>query len=211
MSKIIGAGGLLLGLLLVGSGVATLPQQLSNRTPKTLSFAQFQKENPQSGHFKLTGATICLAESVWVENEISGEVGNIYSPVRSEDGAMLESLSEAPIKILVRIDDPKTRGIADKLVAYEKEKDPKKEAELGKWAEKNAENFWISRPIQGTLAEGIESLDSEEKSMIESSGLKLADDFVILQENTGPNFLATLGMFVVGLGLGFWGLRRISR
>ncbi len=210
MSQIIALAGILLGAGFAATGVVSGLEQLGNVTPWPLTFAQFQLQKPDKGNFRLSGATLCVPEALWIENKLSGDMGNIYVPARASATAMSDSSAEKPVLLLVKVDDPKISAMVAQVKKLDNAKTPKEQRDAAQWTLDNSAKLFVSRPIEGVLAEGFEALDSDEQRLIESSGTKLEKGFVILQENTKPQYGATIFMILAGLGLTGWGVLRLK-
>ncbi len=209
MSKIIGVAGLGLGACFLTVGAGTLAEQISNRAPKPISYAQFSAQKPTSGNYRISGATLCVADALLIENKLTGKTGNVYIPARAAKSAEADSLSEKSVFLLVRVDDPKIAATIREMQSLPDEKTPEGAVKSLQWLVNNQNKIYVARTFEGTLADGADGLDDEEKDLIESSDTKLEKPFVILQENTDPQFGFSLFSLTIGAGLCVWGIARM--
>ena len=197
--KLIGLFLVLLGLTLLPISALELRDNMATKAPTPLAWAQFVADKPEAGWFKVSGAQLEVADALWVEDTRNGEMGNIYVPARAAGN---ESDEEKPIEMLVRVDDPKIAQTVRELQEIDKGSD---EAAM-KYTLSHLEQLIVARPLVGTIAEGMDDVDSDDKNLIEKADITLASDFVILQEGEKPSLVARLIMLLVSIGLTALGL-----
>ena len=202
--KLIGLFLVLMGVVWAGMGGSELRDNMATRAPTPLAWAQFVAEKPSSGWFKVSGAQLDLTGALWIENRLTGEMGNVYVPARAA-GAALEfepTEVEPPTEMLVKVDDPKIIATVQELKKLETGTD---EAVMN-YVLGHAEQLFIERPLVGTLAEGFDAADSGDESTLRSAEDTLASDFVILQEGAKPDVGGRIFMLLGGLGVTLLGL-----
>lgn len=197
--KLIGLFILMMGLVWAVSGGAELKDNLAAKAPTALTWQQFLAEKPRAGWFKVTGAQLEVASGLWVEDILTGKMGNIYVPARVAGN---EAVEELPIEMLIKIDDPKIAATVRELKELDKGTD---EAAL-QYVLSHTEQLLIERPLVGTLADGFDEVDSGDKSAIQSAEVALDNDFVILQEGAKPDMGGRIFMLLGGIGLSLLGL-----
>lgn len=201
--KLIGLFLLLMGLIGAGTGAVELKENFATKTPTALTWPQFLEQKPKAGWFKVTGAQLDVPGGMWVEDIISGKMGNIYVPARAAGD---ESSDDAPIEVLVKVDNPKIAQMVKDLKQLDKGTDEATDEAAINYALSHAEQLIIEKPLVGTIAEGFDTVDSHEESVIRSSGVALADDFVILQENAKPDIGGRVFLLLGGIGVSLLGL-----
>lgn len=197
--KLIGIFILLMGLIWASIGGMELKELAAVKTPTALTWPQFLAQKPKVGWFTVSGAQLEVPDALWVENIVTGKMGNIYVPARAVGN---EDTDSPPIEMLVKIDDPKITQTVKELKELDKGTD---EAAL-KYALSHAEQLLVERTLTGTLADGFDAVDSSDESAIRSAGASLADDFVILQEGAKPDIGGRIFMLLGGIGLSLLGL-----
>lgn len=198
-SKLLGVFLLLMGIIVLPMAAIELKDGLAAKKPTPLTWKQFGNEKPKSGWFKITGAQLDVVNVVWVESIVTGKMGNIYVPARAAND---EGVEDTPIEMLVKINDPKIAATVQELKKLDKGTD---EAAM-KYVLSHAEQLIIERPLEGTLADGFDEVDSGDKSAIQGAGATLANDFVILQEGAKPSIGGRIFMLLAGLSLSALGL-----
>ena len=198
--KLIGLALVFIGLTLLPGAALELRDNLTTKTPTALTWSEFVAQTPESGWFKVTGAQLEVADALWVEDSRNGEMGNIYVPARAAGNE--EDMTDKPIEMLVKIDDPKIVTTVKELKAL----DGNNEAAAINYTLSHVEQLIVARPLVGTIAEGLDGLDSEDKNLIEGADVPLAEGFVILQENAKPSFVVRIFMLLFGIGATALGL-----
>ncbi len=189
----------MMGLVWAVSGGMELKDNFAAKAPAALTWQEFIEEKPKDGWFKVSGAQLDVTSGLWVENILTGEMGNIYVPARVVGS---ESADESPIEMLVKIDDAKIAATMKELKALDKGTD---EAAL-KYVLSHAEQLVIERPLVGTLADGLDAVDSGDELTLRGAEVAFADDLVILQEGTKPDVGGRIFMLLGGIGLSLLGL-----
>ncbi len=197
--KLIGLFLILMGLIWAGMGASELKENMAAKAPTPLTWQAFSDEKPTAGWFKVSGAQLEVGDALWVEGRFDGEMGNIYIPARAADN---EGDEEKPIEMLVKVSDPAIMQTVREM----KELDTGTDEAALKYALSHMDQLIIKRPLTGTIADGFDAVDSDEKDVLQSADVQFADDFVILQEGEKPAiairiFMVLLGIGVFGVGL----------
>lgn len=196
-----------MGLTWAGMSSTELKDNLASKTPTALMWPQFLDQKPKAGWFKISGAQLNVAEGIWVESRISGEMGNSYVPARAAgDEGLNETGQYLPFKMLVKINDPKIAVTVKELKDLDKGTEKEAEVATMDYLMAHAEQLRIERDLVGTLAEGFDAIDSDDESAIKSAKVALTDDFVILQEGEKPANGGRIFMILAGIGLSLLGL-----
>jgi hypothetical protein len=90
-----------------------------DKTPTTVSFAEFEANLPSEGWYKVTGAQLEMTEAMWVDE--NGKIGNIYIPARKKGSEMG---AEQPVSVLVKVNDAALRSFLEKSRDVEKKSRP---------------------------------------------------------------------------------------
>ena len=205
--KLVGVFILLMGLIAAGMGGAELLNNLVFKTPTSLTWSQFIAEKPKAGWFKILGAQLHVAEGIWVDSRISGEMGHGYVPARAAgDDGLNETGQYLPFKMLVKIDDPKNAATVKDLKELDKGTQKEAEAATMEYLMTHGEQLRVERTVVGTLAKGFDEVDAGDKSAILNAKVALDDDFVILQEGTKPDKGGRISLLLGGIGLSLLGL-----
>ena len=200
--KLVGLFLVMFGLVWVVMGGGELRDNMAAKAPTPLTWQEFVADKPESGWFKLSGAQLDLTGALWIENRLTGEMGNIYVPARAAGELESENEAEPPIEMLVKVDDPKIKATVEELKKLDKGTD---EAALN-YVLSHADQLFIERPIVGTVAEGFDAVDSDDESTLRSAEETLSSDFVILQEGAKPDVGGRIFMLLGGIGVALLGL-----
>ena len=219
-------GPLFLGLAAIGGLIMLGGKELEKEerrfpVPVVLSYAQFLKQKPKEGWFRIKGVALSVGEASWMELEQSPyTISNVHVPVRGLD----EDLEKEKIHLLYEVDeyssnDAKIKETVEKISAYKR---AKATAALDEYIDNNPTRIWQERDLVGKLYSGplhaFASVDSDDQKVINAQR-DLAQDCVVmypyesLTGNANLFFRIGAGLSVGSLGLGallalVWLLRR---
>ena len=195
--KLTGVFVLLMGLILLPTMGSELLQTLAAKAPTPLQWSAFAADKPEAGWYRIAGAQLDVTGALWVEE--NGEVGNVYVPARKAGGEMG---NESPVEMLVKISDAEIIATVKQLKAL----DSAGENAATQYVLAHQKKLLIRKPLVGTLADGVDAVDSDDEKAIRRSDVKLSDDFVILQEGAKPSLGGHLFMFGFGLVMALGGV-----
>lgn len=190
--KLIGVFLLLISAVFLPAAFGDLQKSMTVKAPVTVSFTEFDANLPSEGWFNITGAQLEIAEALFVAE--NGKIGNIYIPARKKGE---EIGTEQPISVLVKTNDAKILDLIKKMRVVENQS--AKEQDL--FLSSHLDQLQVARNLQGTIAEGVDALDAEDKAAIERSDIQMASRFVILQEGATPSIGGRIFMLLFGLAI----------
>ena len=195
---------LLLGLGLTFGGGQGLFEWAKNRNQTVTTYANFEKQNPTGGWFKISDAHLDIPSAMWMtSSKFSDDKDKIYVPLSPEG----EDKPGTKIHVLVELDkekDAATVKLVDEL--GELDKSNQSEEKILQYALKNRAKLFPTRPVEGMIKFGINDIKSSERQKIAALNSDLAPDFVVLEENAHPNGGTSILMFIGGLALTLFSL-----
>ena len=176
-----------MGLLIVGfQGVYIA---LKNPEPLEITVADYIAKKPDAEWLKLQEAQVSLVEAAYKAR--LGKVTEIFIPVRPAGESM-----EAPVHLLLSTDDKAVVAALQKLSQSSGSMNKKVDA-----AARQADKLFMRQDVYGLTRHGI-FLDSLMRARLSLLDMKLAQDFVIINDGAAPNGWVHLAM--VGGGLLIW-------
>jgi len=177
-------------LLLVIAGCQGIYVKLTNSEPVEITTSDFVAKRPDAQWLILKDAEVSLTEAAY--KSWMGNISEIYIPVRPSGHSMNE-----PIHILLATEDDTVEAALKKLREYGGTKE-----KTIKVASQQADKLFLQKDISGLVRFGIVS-DFITRFRLAKLNLPLADDFVILDDNTTPTPYLPLAMLAGGLVIWF--------
>ena len=180
------------GCLLV-FGCIEISESLRFRSPRTVTFAQFEKEMPQEGWFHIKDAQLFVLESAFEEDKSSHNMTKAFVPVGSATD--LTSDSKKQTFLLMESRDP---AILDTVRDAQQITDQKSAAQ---YVTAHRQTAYPVRDVEGMIKTGLHS-DSKTHAELSKLDNALAPNYVILQEGKHPSLGLGIGMLMGGILLG---------
>lgn len=191
----LGCLGYLITLALLIGGGQGIYTALKNRAPLEITVSDYLAKRPEGEWVTFKDATLNLLESAHMER--LGKITEVFIPVQPG-----ETKEGAPVHILMSTkDDEILAAMTDMNAAGDSEQ------KVLEAAARNASKLFMKRDVSGLIQFGIDS-DSKTRAKLEKLDMNLAKDFVILEEGKEPALGASAAMFLGGLVLGIFMLRR---
>ena len=167
-----------------GQGLYT---SVKNRTPMELTCGSYDEVRPNKEWLKLTGCTLNLLESSYMEE--NGEVVELFIPARGEG----EEEGD-PIYVLVASKDEELIAATNEIMALESDR-----AVLNYFAQ-NRHRLLVKRDVDGLVRYGVD-LDDSDRAELAGLDESLAEDFVIVDDGKTPRFGRSVGFLGGGVVL----------
>lgn len=177
-------------LLLVIAGGQGIYVTLTNSEPVEITTTDFVAKKPDAKWLVLKEAEVSLTEAAY--KSWMGNISEIFIPVRPSGHSMNE-----PIHILLATEDEAVATALKKLREYGGTK--QKTINV---ASQQADKLFMQKDISGLIRFGIVS-DFITRFRLARLNLPLADDFVILDDDTTPTPYRPLAMLAGGLLIWF--------
>ena len=177
-------------LLLVIAGCQGLYVTLTNREAVEITTTDFIAKKPDAKWLILRDAEVSLTEAAY--KSWMGNISEIFIPVRPSGHSMNE-----PIHILLATEDDAVESALKKLREYGGTKQKTMDV-----ASQQADKLFMQKDISGLIRFGIVS-DFITRFRLAKLNLPLADDFVILDDDTTPTPYLPLAMLAGGLLIWF--------
>ena len=173
------------GLLIIGGqGVYVA---LKNHEPLEITVADYAAKKTNAEWMTLKDSQVSLAEAAYKLEK--GRISEVFIPVRA-----LGESSDSPAHILLSTEDPAVVATLKELSAT-----GRKKFEAGS---RNAGKLLIEKEITGLVRYGF-FYDLFVRSRLAKLNLKLAEDFVILNDGAAPDLFINLCLLGAGLLIGF--------
>jgi hypothetical protein len=170
-----------LALVSAGWGVQKIYVAIRESHQVTLSCADYVTKRPDARWLKLTDCEYDFDHLAYMANSSGGKYTAVYFPLRpaGEEGGATH--------IVVKRDDA---AMLDVVYAFEhgNENPPGRDPVLAT----------LMKPVEGLVQYGLD-LDDKDKRELEKLDLGLANDFVLIDNDSKPNI--RLGIFLLVLGL----------
>src|SRR5262249_49104502 len=142
---------------------------------KSISYAELIRQKPEIGWFKVTGADWQLGNALVGKGKITGITKkDLFVPVTP-----LGAVEQEPTRLIVHVEDQELANFAASFNELPEEA-------LEKSIETSREILLAPHVIEGTVEFGINSDDHYRKALRETMGSKLADDFIVIRQNSKP-------------------------
>lgn len=172
-----------------------------NRSQTVTSYANFEKQKPTGGWFKITDAHLNIPGAMWItSSRFSDDKDKIYVPLAPEG----EDKPGTKIHVLVEVDDAATKKLVDELSDLDKSNVSEEKAL--EYVLKNNAKLFPTRPVAGMVKFGLNDMKSKERNKIAALNSDLASDFVVLEENAKPNGGGSILMFIAGIAITLFSL-----
>jgi len=176
-----------IGLLIVGGQGAYVA--LKNPDPLEITMTSYSAKQPDAEWMTLKEAQVSLVEAAYKAR--LGNVSEVFIPVRATGEA-----TDTPVHILLSTNDPAVLAALKEMSQSGTTVQKKVDA-----ASRQAGKLFMQKDITGLTRYGF-FYDKVMRYRLAKLGMKLADDFVILNEGAAPDLLMSLIM--VGGGLLIW-------
>ncbi|OYW74894.1 MAG: hypothetical protein B7Z37_15675 [Verrucomicrobia bacterium 12-59-8] len=177
----------IIGLLFTGGqGVYVA---LQNPEPLEITVADYIAQKPKAEWMKLKEAQVCLAEAAYKSR--LGRVAEVFIPIRP-----IGESKDAPVHILLSSEDKAVAAALKELSQSGNTVNYKVNA-----AARQADRLFMQQDIYGQTRYGI-FFDLWMRARLSKMNMKLADDFVILDDGVAPNLFVSLCL--LGGGLLIW-------
>ncbi len=174
------------GLLIVGGqGVYVA---LKNHEPLEITVADYAAKNTNAEWMTLKDSQVTLAEAAYKLEK--GVISEVFIPVRA-----LGESSDSPAHILLSTEDPAVVATLKELSGT-----GRKKFDAGS---RNAGMLLIEKKITGLIRYGL-FYDLFVRARLAKLNLKLAEDFVILNDGSAPDLFISLCLLGGGLLIGFF-------
>ncbi len=186
----IGCLGYLIVIALLYGGGQGIYTALKNREPKVIPTKDYLARPPDAEWVTLKGATLNLLESAHRESSITGKIEEVFIPVRVDEN------DSGPVKVLLATKDKETLATLE-AISSAGGKTGSQEAVL-KAVAGHASQVLRVRDISGLVRFGIDA-DSKTRDKLAGLRMRLAKDFIILDEGKKPELGLSLILLVIGL------------
>jgi len=185
----LGCLGHIIAIILLIVGCQGVYVALKNPEPLEIAVADYIAKKPNAEWLKLQEAQVSLVEAAYQAR--LGKVTEIFIPVRPAGESM-----EAPVHLLLSTDDKAVVAALQKLSQSNGSMNKKVDA-----AARQADKLFMRQDVYGLTRHGI-FFDSLMRARLSLLDMKLAEDFVIINDGAAPNVWVHLAM--VGGGLLIW-------
>lgn len=174
-------------LYLIWSGGQGLYIAAKNRTPAELACENYDEVMPSKEWLKLTGCTLDVLESSYMEE--GGRIVELFIPARGAGEQEGDT-----IYVLVATKDETLLYLSNQMLKIEDE------AEAMRFYAANSRVLMATRDVEGLVRYGVD-LDDSDRDKLAGLDATLAPNFVILDEGKKPRFGKSLGFLGGGLVL----------
>ena len=176
-------------LLIVGGQGAYVA--LKNPEPLKITVADYIAKKPNAEWMTLQEAQVSLVEAAYKAR--LGKVSEVFIPVRP-----IAESTDVPVHILLSTDNQAVVAALQHLSRSGGTMEKKVDT-----AARQADNLFMWQDITGLTRYGI-FYDLLMRARLARLNMKLAEDFVILNDGASPNLLVSLSMVVGGLLIWFF-------
>jgi hypothetical protein len=197
----IGCMGYLIVIALLFAGGQGIYTALKNREPLVIPAKDYLAKPPDAEWVTLQGATLNLLESAHRES-ITGKIEEVFIPIRAGMG------DRGPVKVLLSTKDQDTIAAMHSISSAGAKGG--NEADVIKAVAGNASQVFRVRDVSGLVRFGIDA-DSKTRAKLAGLQMKLAKDFIILDEGKKPELGLSVSLFAMGLIGAFIAFKRAAK
>lgn len=194
----LGCLGYLIVIALLWGGCQGVYTALKNRQPLEITVSDYIAKKPNAEWVTLKDAQLNLLEAA--HKERLGKISEIFIPVRPKGES-----TDGPVHILLSTKDD---AIVAALEDLNKSSGTMKEALNA--ASRHADKLFMQKDVSGLIRFGIDS-DDKTRSKLAKLDMKLAPDFVIMNDGAAPSLLGSISMLGIGVVIGFFMLRKAGK
>lgn len=194
----LGCLGYLIVIALLWGGCQGVYTALKNRQPLEVTVSDYIAKKPNAEWVTLKDAQLNLLEAA--HKERLGKISEIFIPVRPKGES-----TDGPVHILLSTKDD---AIVAALEDLNKSSGTMKEALNA--ASRHADKLFMQKDVSGLIRFGIDS-DDKTRAKLAKLDMKLAPDFVIMNDGAAPSLFGSMSMLGIGVLIGFFMLRKAGK
>jgi len=194
----LGCLGYLIVIALLWGGGQGVYTALKNRQPLQITVSDYIAKKPNAEWVTLKDAQLNLLEAA--HKERLGKISEIFIPVRPKGES-----TDGPVHILLSTKDD---AIVAALEDLNKSSGNMKEALNA--ASRHADKLFMQKDVSGLIRFGIDS-DDKTRAKLAKLDMKLAPDFVIMNDGAAPSLFGSMSMLGIGVLVGFFKLRKAGK
>lgn len=194
----LGCIGYLIVIALLWGGSQGVYTALKNRQPLEVTVSDYIAKKPNAEWVTLKDAQLNLLEAA--HKERLGKISEIFIPVRPKGES-----TDGPVHILLSTKDD---AIVAALEDLNKSGGTMKEALNA--ASRHADKLFMQKDVSGLIRFGIDS-DDKTRAKLAKLDMKLAPDFVIMNDGAAPSLFGSMSMLGIGVLIGFFMLRKAGK
>ncbi len=194
----LGCLGYLIVIALLWGGCQGVYTALKNRQPLEITVTEYIAKKPNAEWVTLKDAQLNLLEAA--HKERLGKISEIFIPVRPKGES-----TDGPVHILL---STKNDAIVAALEDLNKSSGTMKEALNA--ASRHADKLFMQKDVSGLIRFGIDS-DDKTRDKLAKLDMKLAPDFVIMNDGAAPSLFGSISMLGIGVVIGFFMLRKAGK
>jgi len=194
----LGCLGYFIVIALLWGGCQGVYTALKNRQPLEITVSDYVAKKPNAEWVTLKDAQLNLLEAA--HKERLGKISEIFIPVRPRGES-----TDGPVHILLSTKDD---AIVAALEDLNKSSGTMKEALNA--ASRHADKLFMQKDVSGLIRFGIDS-DDKTRAKLAKLDMKLAPDFVIMNDGAAPSLFGSMSMLGIGLVIGFFMLRKAGK
>lgn len=194
----LGCLGYLIVIALLWGGCQGVYTALKNRQPLEITVSDYIAKKPNAEWVTLKDAQLNLLEAA--HKERLGKISEIFIPVRPKGES-----TDGPVHILL---STKNDAIVAALEDLNKSSGTMKDALNA--ASRHADKLFMQKDVSGLIRFGIDS-DDKTRDKLAKLDMKLAPDFVIMNDGAAPSLFGSLSMLGIGVLIGFFMLRKAGK
>lgn len=194
----LGCLGYLIVIALLWGGGQGVYTALKNRQPLEITVSDYIAKKPNAEWVTLKDAQLNLLEAA--HKERLGKISEIFIPVRPKGES-----TDGPVHILLSTKDD---AIVAALEDLNKSSGTMKEALNA--ASRHADKLFMQKDVSGLIRFGIDS-DDKTRAKLAKLDMKLAPDFVIMNDGAAPSLFGSISMLGIGVLIGFFMLRKAGK
>lgn len=194
----LGCLGYLIVIALLWGGCQGVYTALKNRQPLEITVSDYVAKKPNAEWVTLKDAQLNLLEAA--HKERLGKISEIFIPVRPRGES-----TDGPVHILLSTKDD---AIVAALEDLNKSSGTMKEALNA--ASRHADKLFMQKDVSGLIRFGIDS-DDKTRAKLAKLDMKLAPDFVIMNDGAAPSLFGSMSMLGIGVVIGFFMLRKAGK